>query len=127
MNWQFFRDDSLSSKASRIIKISVTASFLSLFSACQTYQYAQNVKMIGFDENSNKGTGVGPIRGEDCVWMVLGYWLGGMPTLDKAFSDARTKGGTLRYLTNVASTTDGFNAAGIVGKSCVIVKGSGFK
>ena len=106
--------------------LSVPISALAL-SACQTYQYAQNVKMVSFEEDTTKGKGVGPIRGEDCVWMVLGYWLGGLPTLDKAFTSARQQAGSVRYLTNVASTTDGFNAGGIVGKSCIIVKGSGFK
>lgn len=109
---------------------------------CATYNYADNVKMISFDENLEKGKSVGQVRGEDCTWNVLGYQLGGLPTIDRAFNNARfgadslesagfssskgQKTDGLRYVNNVTTKRDGFNA-GIVGKNCIVVTGMGYK
>ena len=110
---------------------------------CASYQYAQNVKLVSFDDNIKKGTSAGTIRGEDCTWSVLGYQLGGKPTVDKAFMNAKNQAGGLesagfgdltkkdhsqaiRYANNVSTERDGFNAV-IVGKECLVVKGVGYR
>jgi hypothetical protein len=110
---------------------------------CATYQHAQNIKLVSFDENVKKGTSVGNIRGEDCTWSVLGYKLGGEPTVDKAFINAKNQAGGLesagfgdlskkdrsqaiRYANNVSTEYEGFNAV-VVGKQCLVVKGVGFR
>ena len=109
---------------------------------CATYNYADNVKMISFDENVQKGKSVGQVRGEDCTWTVLGMQLGGLPTVDRAFNNARNGAGTmesagfssssapkadgLRYVNNVTTKHDGFNA-GVVAKNCIVVTGMGYK
>ena len=112
-------------------------------SACASYKYADNMKMVGFDENGQKGQAIGNIRGEDCTWSVLGYKMGGSPTVDRAFMNAKNqaggmeaagldhtgkdRGGTpLRYVNNVSTANDGFNAL-IVGKQCIVVTGVGFR
>lgn len=114
-----------------------------LLGACTTYEYAQNVKLVSFEDDVSPGKSVGPIRGDDCNWMILGYWIGGMPTLDQAFANARTQtrssigdafGGskatlsdkTVRYMTNVHTGRDGFNA-GVIGKNCLTVSGTGYR
>lgn len=112
-----------------------------VLSSCATYKYADKVKMVSFDDNVKKGKSVGSIQGKDCTWMVLGYWLGGQPTLDKAFINAKNQAGfmetagmgadekrgeKLRYINNVSTENDGFNA-GIVGKNCLVVSGVGYK
>ena len=113
-----------------------------LLSGCATYNYAANVKMISFDDNVEKGKSVGQIHGEDCTWKILGVQLGGLPTVDRAFTNARTGADTmesagfsssgkknsdgLRYVNNVTSKTDGFDA-GVVAKNCIIVTGVGYK
>ena len=43
------------------------------------------MKQVSFSDDVKKGQAVGNIRGEDCTWTVLGYKLGGDPTLDRAF------------------------------------------
>lgn len=109
---------------------------------CATYNYAQNVKTVAFTDDLTKGTSVGNIRGEDCTWQILGYQLGGMPTVDRAFTHARnqtdgsslsgslnskqTANGQLRYINNVNTKNDGFNA-GLFGKSCIVVTGVGYR
>ncbi len=100
-------------------------------SGCASYNYAQNMKLVSFDDNLQKGQAVGNIRGEDCTWKVLGYQLGGLPTLDRAFVNARSQGGEnasspLRYVNNLSTATDGFDA-GIVGKNCIVVTGVGYR
>ncbi len=113
-----------------------------LLGGCATYQYAQNVKLISFDESAKKGQAVGNIRGEDCTWNVRGYQMGGLPTVDRAFINAKNQAGGaeaagldssgkgrglgLRYVNNVTTENDGFNAF-IVGKQCIVVKGSGYR
>jgi hypothetical protein len=112
-------------------------------SGCASYQYAQNMKMVGFDDNGQKGQSVGNIRGEDCTWSFMGNPLGGAPTIDRAFMNAKNQAGALeaggfdksgkdrsgsgiRYINNASTSTDGFNA-GIVGKQCIIVTGVGYR
>lgn len=112
-----------------------------LFASCAQYKYADKIKMVSFDDNVTKGKSVGSIQGKDCTWMILGYWLGGQPTLDKAFINAKNqagflesagmgaddnKGNNLRYINNVSTENEGFNA-GIVGKNCLVVNGVGYQ
>jgi len=112
-----------------------------LLTSCAQYQYANKVKMVSFDDNVKKGKSVGRIEGKDCTWMVLGYWLGGQPTVDKAFMNAQDQAGALasaglkkadaknrlRYMNNVSTENEGWNAAGLVGKQCLVVKGAGYR
>lgn len=108
---------------------------------CQTAQQAKEIRLLGFDEDVSKGKSLGPLEGSDCVFMVLGYWLGEQPTLSRAImnarkgkkssiSDAAGEDGQLgegaRYLNNVSVSNSGFNA-GIVGKSCINISATGNK
>lgn len=109
---------------------------------CATYNYAQNVKTIGFSDDLKKGTSVGSINGADCTWQILGYQLGGLPTVDKAFAHAQhgtdgsslkgslttgqASNGGLRYVNNVSTKNDGFDAV-LFGKTCIVVTGVGYK
>lgn len=109
---------------------------------CTTYPIAQKVKLVSFDEDVTKGKSAGPIRGEHCIWTVLGYKLGGQPTLDVAMANARNErssgmldafGGSkqssknpIRYMTNVSTGHEGWNAV-VVGKNCLVVKGTGYR
>lgn len=111
-------------------------------SGCATYNYAQNVKTISFSDNLQKGQSTGNIIGEDCTWQILGYQLGGLPTVDRAMSNAqhqvdggslkgsvgglKTSQNGLRYINNVSTKNTGFNA-GIVAKQCILVTGLGFR
>lgn len=124
-----------------------TSVFLTLgllvLSSCATYNYAQKVKTISFDDNITKGKAVGPIRGEDCTWTVLGNQLGGQPTIDKAFINAKNGAGALtsaglgsldktdaskqiRYINNATTANEGFNAY-LFGKQCLVVTGVGYR
>jgi hypothetical protein len=115
------------------------------FTGCATYNYAESVKTVAFSDDVKKGASVGNIRGEDCTWALLGYKLGGDPTLDRAFINAKNQAGgmesagfgdvtdktkargeSLRYVNNVHTSRDGFNA-GVVAKNCVVVTGIGYK
>jgi hypothetical protein len=122
-------------------KLFLVALFAGLMSSCATYQYANNVKLIGFDDNPQKGISVGNVRGEDCTYMLLGYKLGGDPTVDKAFINAKNQASSLesagfkndashanaiRYVNNVSTGHDGFDA-GLFAKNCIVVTGVGYK
>ena len=111
-----------------------------LSGACAHYKVADNIKMVSFEDEVHKGRSLGPIRGEDCVWSIGGYKLGGNPTLDRAMANARSqsgggftdsfksnsaKAGAVRYINNVSTESDGFNAV-VVGKECLVVKGIGY-
>jgi len=113
-----------------------------LVSSCQTYHYAENVSYMSFSNKFGRGDSIGPVIGKDCAWNILGYQLG-HPSIEKAFFAAATgksrdglmdsfsssnSGGELRfrYLTNVRTEQDGFNAV-VVGKQCVVLKGRGYK
>ncbi|CAN5720935.1 hypothetical protein BH10BDE1_BH10BDE1_04300 [soil metagenome] len=114
-------------------------------SGCATYNYAERVKLVAFSDDFQKGRSVGNIRGEDCTWNILGYPLGGAPTVDRAFQHARrqTDGGSLagslssassrvatagelRYVVNLSTANDGFNAV-LFGKQCIVVTGIGYR
>lgn len=94
--------------------------------------------MVSFDNDVTKGKSIGSIQGRDCTWMILGYWYDGQPTLDRAFDDAKNQAGFLetssiqnegnylRYINNVSTESEGFNA-GIFGKSCLVVNGVGYQ
>ncbi len=116
---------------------------LSMLCSCATYNYAQKVKTISFDDNLTKGQAIGPIRGEDCTWTVLNQQLGGAPTIDKAFINAKQQSGALasagfstaektdaskhiRYINNATTSNEGFNAY-LFGKSCLVVTGVGYR
>ena len=101
-----------------------------LLAGCQTLRLAKNVKLIGFEDDVQAGKGVGPLRGEDCQWIVFGYPLSGEVKLDRAFQAARSASnakGDVRYINNVKTEWDGFNAANIVAKNCLVVKAVGYR
>lgn len=124
-----------------LLVLSLSGLFLS---GCATYNYANRVKMVAFDDDLSKGKSAGPIRGEDCTWRVLGYSLGGAPTLDRAFINAKNQAGAaesagfadvagkkgrgqaLRYVNNVSTKNEGFDAV-VVGKQCIVVTGIGHR
>lgn len=112
-----------------------------LAQGCASYNYAQNMKMVAFTDDVTKGKSVGQVEGQDCTWTVLGYKLGGAPTIDKAFSNTQKQAtmlqsaglgtttentDTLRYVNNVTTSRAGFDAY-VVGKDCLVVKGIGYK
>ena len=116
----------------------------SLLCSCATYQTAQKVALVSFDDTPTKGKSVGNIQGQDCTWRILNYQLGGLPTIDRAFMNARkgtdggsllsgvtgggpsAHGGDLKYVNNVSTKNDGFDAV-IIGKTCIVVTGIGYK
>jgi hypothetical protein len=125
----------------RLSVLALTSAMVEGLSGCATYNYAENLKMVGFDDNPQKGQSVGNIRGEDCTWKILGYQMGGAPTVDRAFINARNQitglaaagltskdqsAPSLRYINNVNTANDGFNA-GIVAKQCIVVTGVGYR
>ncbi len=117
----------------------LVVSLMLVLQSCATYKYAQQMKMVSFDNDLTEGKSAGPVKGEDCTWMVLGYWLGGQPTVDKAFTNAMNQAGgmesagfgtggrgqKLRYINNVNTDSDGFNV-GFLGKQCLTVNGLGY-
>ena len=116
---------------------------VSLNAACVSYKYAENVKMLSFEETVDGAKSVGPVEGRDCVWSLFGYALGGGLTIDRAFANARSQSSTgiqtafvggndsltansIKYLNNVSTSYDGFNAV-VIGKNCLVVKGLGLR
>ncbi len=115
---------------------------LTFLSGCATYRQAKDVKIVAFDTDVKKGKSIGNIQGEDCIWTVMGYRLGGQPSLDRAFTNARmnrtssalgdvmgsenTMGDGLRYINKVSTKNRGWNAV-VVGKDCLTVTGIGYK
>lgn len=114
-----------------------------LMSGCATYKQAKDINLVSFDGDLNKGKAVGPIRGEDCVWSVLGNPLGGAPTLDRAFMNARMNRSSsalgdslssdddnlndgVRYINKVSTENVGWDAI-VVGKNCLVVRGVGYR
>lgn len=104
---------------------------------CQTYKYADKVKMISFDDILTKGASMGNIRGEDCQTKILGYATGPAPKLDRAIQSLQNQtpgtdnksgpgGRAIRYLTDVTTEWDKFDI-GLYAKHCLIVKGRGYK
>jgi hypothetical protein len=108
------------------------------------YVTAKDIALVSFDDNVAKGASAGAIRGGDCTWSFMGRTFGGAPTLDKALANARQGRGEsisdsvngamgtpqagpgFRYLTDVSTDHDGFNA-GIIAKRCTIIKGMAYK
>lgn len=98
--------------------------------------------MVSFSDDVKKGKSVGAIQGKDCTVRILQYWLGGAPTLDKAFKNAQGQDGSfltqsgfssdsdrsndLRYINNVSTENTGFDI-GIVARKCLVVNGVGYK
>jgi hypothetical protein len=125
-----------------ILKRSLIAMMIMMAAGCQTSQQAREIKLLSFDEDASKGKGGGMIEGSDCVFHVLGYWLGGQPTLARAVLNARrgkSSGigdsmssdegvgkGEIRYFNNMSVVHDGFNA-GIFGKNCINISATGYK
>lgn len=110
-------------------KIICLITFLSfLLSSCQTYRFAQQVKMVSFDDNLSPGQSVGNIRGESCQSMILGFATGAEPTLDLALEKAQKalKNQRLRYITDLSTSNSDFDAF-FYKKFCIIVKGIGYK
>jgi hypothetical protein len=101
------------------------ALLLCLQPGCTKYQYAKNVKMRSYEDDVMVGKSVGPIQGESCQGMVMGYPINEPATLDKAMAAAREEH-KVRYLNNVSSEVTGFNAF-FYGKTCLVVKGTGYE
>lgn len=116
---------------------------LFIFGACANYKYAHQIKNVSFDDDVTKGKAIGPIRGEDCTWTVLTIKMGGDPTIEKAFINARTQASgyvaaglssndkndnlnNIRYINNVSTMNEGFDAV-LFRKTCLVVKGIGYK
>ncbi len=108
--------------------------------SCATYNTVRELRLVGFEENVKKGKSLGQVEGGDCIYHVFGYWLGGQPTISRAFSNAQKQytstiadsgggksgAGSVRYMNNVTVKNDGFNAV-LFGKSCIMVSGMGYK
>ena len=108
---------------------------------CASYTTVRELKLVGFEEDVGKGKSLGQIEGGDCVFHIFGYWLGGQPTLSRAFTNAQhqrttsladagggdnPKGDSVRYMNNITVKDDGFNAM-VFGKKCIMVSGTAFK
>ena len=116
----------------------IAACCLSL--GCTRHLVANEIKLVGFEENVQKGKSSGEIEGDDCVFQILGYRLGHSPNVGRAIHNARLerrseigdvgggKGGGegLRYINNLHIEPDGFDV-GVFGKDCLVVKGTGYK
>ena len=117
--------------------------YLSILYGCTRYSTAKSVKLIGFSENISKGKTIGQIEGDDCVFIIFGYRLGGYPTVMRAiantqqgrrseFSDSfggksnKGRGQGLRYINNLRVEPTGFNYY-LFGKDCISVTGIGYK
>jgi hypothetical protein len=122
-------------------KVVLVSALFVVAQGCASYKYANNVKMVSFSDDITKGKSVGNVRGEDCTWKVLNQPLGGAPTIDKAFintkkqasslqsagfSSTSNQADALRYLNNVHTEREGFDAY-IFAKDCLVVTGVGYK
>lgn len=111
-------------------KVILSLAVAGVLVGCQTMTIAKNVKLMSFEDDIQAGEGAGPIRGEDCQWIILSYPAGSAPTLDKALQAARSSNnskGDLRYLNNVKTEWDGFSVGGLVAKNCLVVKATGYR
>ena len=114
--------------------------FLALV-GCTTYTDVKEIKHIGFSDDLSKGKPIGLITSDDCVYHVMGYALGGRPTINKAISNARTQKKSnlldtvhdqgsdlppIRYATNVTTKRGGFDAL-VLRKDCIEINGRGFE
>jgi hypothetical protein len=107
---------------------------------CTRHLVANEIKLVGFEENVKKGKSVGEIDGDDCVFTILGVRLGGSPTVGAAIQNARLQrkseigdvaggaktGDALRYINNLHIEPGGFDAF-VFAKDCLEVKGMGYK
>jgi hypothetical protein len=93
---------------------------------CASHTLSRNVKMISYDDDATRGKTIGPVTGESCHWKVLGYSVTNNASFDAALSDARLKAQGARYLNNVSTETDGFDAY-FAAKDCLLVKGVAYK
>jgi hypothetical protein len=105
--------------------LTISLLLLEVLPGCTKYQYAKNVKMISYEDNVMAGRSVGPVRGESCQARVMGYPISEPATLDKAVATAREEH-KLRYLNNVSSEMTGFDAV-FYGRTCILVKGTGYE
>lgn len=109
--------------------------------SCTSYRWAKEIKMVAFSDDVHKGKSIGEIEGDDCIYMVLGYRLGGRPQVGRAIRNASKQkkssigdsmgggesgGEGVRYINNLSVKPDGFNAV-VFGKDCFAVTGLGFK
>lgn len=112
-----------------------------LLTSCAHYQYTQNLKMLAVEEDISAGQSIGPVQGEYCAVHFFGQYLSGAPTIDKAIMDAANPGhakevqaqkngklisAKFRYINNATVDSSGFNAL-VFGKTCLSVKGTGYK
>lgn len=102
------------------VGLSLVAALVSL-GGCATYTMAKNVKLIGYDEDVSKGKSIGEVRGESCSWKVFGKPVSRPVSLDEAMTDVRSRTGSIRYIKNVSTDNDGFDAV-LFSKSCLVVK-----
>ncbi len=99
---------------------------LVLATSCASYNFAHNVKSISFDDFT-KGKALGNVKGQDCMWTILGYKVDEDPSMEEAFINAKKQSeGNLRYINNVSTNNTGFNA-GFVRKDCLGLTGVGSK
>jgi hypothetical protein len=80
---------------------------------------------VAFEDNVAQGRSVGPIRGEVCQTLIMGYPIGENVTLDRAFAQAREKN-HVRYLNNVTTETSELFAVAY-NKQCIAVRGTGYE
>jgi hypothetical protein len=107
----------------RVLAVTIAAAAMS---GCASYTMAKNVKLIGYDEDSSKGKSMGEVRGESCAWQLFGRPVTSPVSLDVAMSDVRARQGMVRYIRNVSTINDGFDAV-FVKKHCLVVKAVAYR
>jgi hypothetical protein len=122
----------------------VAGAFLTF--ACQTPpKLANDIRLIGFDQDISRGKNVGLVEGDDCSYGVLGKASFGSAKLRRAFDNARkgartnvsdsvTKafngssrgggGGGVRYMNNVTIDSE-YDNYFLFQKYCTVVSGKG--
>lgn len=111
-------------------------------SSCTTIPVAERVRLVSQSGEVHRGHAVGPIRGEHCAWKLAGFYLSKPPSLDLAIANAsefsqpdlldhffakkQQEKGELQYINNLTTEWSGFNAL-VIGKSCLVVKGVGYR
>lgn len=113
----------------------------SLLMGCTTVQEVREIKLVSFDDDIKKGKSIGEVESNDCVYHIMGYWLGGAPTVRKSLANSRKQrkssltdvvaanydsdAETVRYIKNVQFEHTGFNYY-FFGKRCITTKGLGY-
>ena len=124
----------------RLKKEMLYMAILVFSTGCASTKVAKDVKLVAFDENIDIVSSIGNIEGKDCTWSVLGYRLGETPTVYRAFLNtmnqqdgggiplvtAKAAGTPLKAVRNVSISNEGFSAW-VVGKSCIVVTGAGYR